>query len=170
MGVLRAGVEIPVLAVLHARQDLPLGRPIAFERVRDDHPRHIPAALEQLAEEFLGRMLVPPTLDQDIQDMTVLIHCPPERVACATNRQEYLIQVPLIPGLSPAVAQLIGIRLPELLAPLPDRFIGHDDATSEQELFHVPVAETKAEVQPDAMADDFRWKSVILVSGGLRYS
>src|SRR5262247_698156 len=98
--------------------------------------------------------------------MTVLIYRPPEIMACATNRQEDLIQVSLVPGLSPAVAQLIGIRLPELLAPLPDRFIGHDDATSEQELFHVAVAETKAEVQPDAMANDFRWKSVILISGG----
>src|SRR5262245_10199805 len=106
MGVLRAVIEIPVLAVLHARQDLPLGRTIAFELVRDEHPRHILAALEQLAEEFLGRMLVPPTLDQDIQDMTVLIYHPPEIVACATNRQEDLIQVPRIPGLSPAVAQL----------------------------------------------------------------
>src|SRR5687768_14997990 len=102
VGVFRTVIQIPVLAVLHARQDLPLGRPIAFELVRDDHPRHIPAALEQLAEEFLGRVLVPPTLDQDIQDMTVLIHRPPEIVACATNRQEYLIQVPLVPGLSPA--------------------------------------------------------------------
>jgi hypothetical protein len=166
MGVLRAVIEIPVLAVLHARQDLPLGRTIAFELVRNDHPRHILAALEQLTEEFLGRVLVPLTLDQNIQDMTVLIHCPPQIVACATNRQEDLIQVPLIPGLRLAVAQLIGICLPELLAPLPDRFIRDDDAPGEQELFHVAVAETKAEVQPDAMADDFRWKSVILVNGG----
>src|SRR5262245_18023377 len=63
MGVLRAVIEIPVLAVLHAGQDLPLGRTIAFELVRDDHPRHILAALEQLAEEFLGRVLIPPALD-----------------------------------------------------------------------------------------------------------
>jgi hypothetical protein len=98
----------------------------------------------------------------------ILIHGAPEILACPIDRQKHLIEMPLIPGLRPAVPQLIGIRLPELLAPLPDRFIGHDDATSEQERFHVAVAETKAEVQPDATADDFRWKSVILQ--GLRRS
>jgi hypothetical protein len=47
-----------------------------------------------------------------------------------------------------------------------NNYIRHDDAPGEQKLFHVAVAETKAEVQPDAMADDFRWKSVVLVGGG----
>jgi hypothetical protein len=46
--------------------------------------------------------------------------------------------------------------------PLANCFIGHDDPTSEQELFHVSVAETKAEVQPDAIADDFNGKTMIL--------
>src|SRR5215831_10281178 len=98
--------------------------------------------------------------------MTVLIHRPPEIVACATNSQEDLIQVPLIPGLSPAVAQLIGIRLPELLAPLPKRFIGHDDATSEQELFHVPVAQAETVVEPHAMADNLSRKPMMFVGVG----
>jgi hypothetical protein len=66
MGVFRTVVEIAVLAVLHPRQYFPLRRTIAFELVRDEHPRNILAALEQLAEEFLRCMLVPPTLDQDI--------------------------------------------------------------------------------------------------------
>jgi len=66
MGVLRAVIEIPMLAVLHPRQNLLLCGTIAFELVRDDHPRNILAALEPLAEESLGRVLVPPTLDQDI--------------------------------------------------------------------------------------------------------
>jgi hypothetical protein len=35
-----------------------------------------------------------------------------------------------------------------------------------RELFHVVGAETKAEIEPDAIADDFRWKSVILASRG----
>jgi hypothetical protein len=60
----------------------------------------------------------------------------------------------------------MGIPLPERLAPLPDRIIGHDDATSEQERFHVAGAEIKADIEPDTMADDFRWKSVVFVSGG----
>jgi len=36
MGILRPIVQIAVLAMFDARQDLPLGRAIAFEFVRDD--------------------------------------------------------------------------------------------------------------------------------------
>jgi hypothetical protein len=62
------------------------------------------------------------------------------------------------------VSKLIGILLAELAAPLQDRFIGPDDATSEQQLFAIAVAETKAEVQPDTRADDLGWKMVVLVT------
>jgi hypothetical protein len=95
-----------------------------------------------------------------------LIHGAPEILACPIDRQKHLIEMPHITGLRPVMAQVIGIRLPELLAPLPDRFTGHDDATSEQERFHRAVAETKADIEPDAMADGVRWKSAILVIGG----
>lgn len=56
MGVFGPIVQIAVLAVFHARQYFPLGRTIAFELVRDEHARHKLAALEQLPEEFLGRL------------------------------------------------------------------------------------------------------------------
>ena len=59
---------------------------------------------------------------------------------------------------------MIGVLLAKRAAPLPDRFIGHDDAAGEQQLFDVAVAETEAEVQPNAMADDLSWKAVMLVS------
>jgi hypothetical protein len=72
-------------------------------------------------------------------------------------------EMPLLSRPRPAVAQLIGIGLAKLPAPLADRFIRHDDATGEQELFHVAVAQTEAEVQPDAMADDFNGKTMMLV-------
>ena len=61
------------------------------------------------------------------------------------------------------MAQLIGVLLTKLAALLADRFIRDDNPTSEQELFHVTGAETKAEVEPDAMADDFNGKTMMLV-------
>jgi hypothetical protein len=54
------------------------------------------------------------------------------------------------------VAQVMGIRLRERLASLPDCLTGHDDATSEWERFQVAVGKTKADTEADAMADDFR--------------
>jgi hypothetical protein len=59
---------------------------------------------------------------------------------------------------------LIGVLLTKLAAPLPHRFVGHDDAVGEQELFHVAVAEAEGEIQPDAVADDLGWEAMIPVA------
>src|SRR5262245_66091635 len=53
VGILRAVVEVTVLAVLHPGQQLPLGGAVALELIGDDHPWHIGETLEQLTEEFL---------------------------------------------------------------------------------------------------------------------
>src|SRR5687768_10552933 len=103
VGILRAVIEVPVLAVFHPRQNLLLCGTIAFELVRNDHPGDILAALEQLAEELLGRVLVPSALDQDIQHLPILIHRPPEIVAGAPAGAVELIPVPFVPwSLAPA--------------------------------------------------------------------
>ena len=91
MRVLRTVIAVAVLAMFDTREHLSLCGTVALELVRDDHPGNILAALEQLAEEFLGRVRVTPTLHPDIQDMTVLIQRPLPIVVCATDSQEYLI-------------------------------------------------------------------------------
>jgi hypothetical protein len=78
MRVLRAVVQLPVLAVLHAGEHVAFGRAIPFQFVRDDHPRHVCQALEQLAEKLLRRSLVAPTLHQDVEHVASLIHRPPQ--------------------------------------------------------------------------------------------
>jgi hypothetical protein len=89
VGVFRTVVEIVVLPMLDSGQDFPLRCAIALELVGDDHPWCVGQALEQLPEEFLGGILVPPTLDKDIEDMAVLIHGPPEVVSLATDRMAH---------------------------------------------------------------------------------
>jgi hypothetical protein len=91
MGVLGTVIEVPMLAMLHSRQDVALGGPIAFELVGDDDARHILQALEQLAEELLRRAFVPPPLHEDIQHIPALIHGPPEIVPLAMHVQEHLV-------------------------------------------------------------------------------
>ena len=161
--ILGAVIEIPVLAVLHPRQHLLFCGTIAFELVRDDDPRNILAALEQLAEEFLGRVFVPQPLDQDIQDMTVLIHRPPQVVAFAMDCQKDLIEVPLVAWSGTPAAQLVGIGLPKLPAPVAYRLIRQDDATCRHQLLDVPVAQAEAEIQPDTVADDLCWEAMALI-------
>jgi hypothetical protein len=163
VGVFRPIVQIAVLPVFHARQYLPLGGLVAFELIGDDHPWDIPAAFEELAEERLRGVLVPPALHQDIEDMTILIDGPPEIVPLTTNGEKDFIQIPLITWLRAPVTELIGIRLPEFPAPLPDRFVRDDDAAGKQQLFNIAIAEAEPEIEPDRVADDLGREAMILV-------
>lgn len=96
MGVFRPIVQVAVLPVFDAREDLALRRAVAFQPIGDDDPWHAPAPFEELAEEFLGRVLVPPALHENIQDVAVLIHRPPQIVTFAVNSEKDLIQMPLV--------------------------------------------------------------------------
>ena len=139
MGVLGGVIEVAVLPMLHARHQLPLGGPITLQFIRDDHPWNVLASLEQLAKEPFGRSLIATGLDQDIENITILIHGAPE------------------------IVPLISVLLAKLAAPLPNRFIRHENATREEEFFHIAVAETKAKIEPDGMADDLGRKPMVCV-------
>jgi hypothetical protein len=166
MGVLRPVVQIPMLPMFHAWEELPFGGAITLQLVRDDHPWHIGQALEQVAEKALRRRLVPPALHQDNEDMTLLIDGPPEIVPLTVNGEKDLIQMPFVTGLRSPMAKLIGILLPKLPVPFADGFVRDDDATGEQQLFNIPVAETAPVIQPDAVADDFGREAVVLIAVG----
>jgi hypothetical protein len=163
-GVPRPVIQIPMLAMFHARQECALGGSATLQLVRDNDPWSVLAPLEQLAEESLRRLLVPPALHQDIEDMAVLIDGPPQIMPRAINREEHPVQVPLVAGSGTPAPELIGIGLPELQASLPNGLRGHDNPTGEQELFHIAVAQTEAKVEPDAMANDLGWEAVVLVT------
>jgi hypothetical protein len=88
-----------------------------------------------------GRRRIAPVLEQDVEDIPLLIHGPPEVVACATEGQKHLIQVRCIVRSRTPGPELIGIQLPERAAPRTDGFVGHNDPVCEQECFHIPEAE-----------------------------
>src|SRR4030095_15099167 len=92
-------------------------------------------------------------LHQDIEHSPVLIHRPPEIVPFAVDRQEDLIQMPLVTGSGTPAAKLIRILLPKLAAPLADGFVHHTDRMRKEQLFHIPVAKAEPVVEPDAMTD-----------------
>ena len=83
--VLRAVIEIAVLTMFYPWEDLALGSSIALEFVSDDHPRYVGQSLKEFAQELLRRFLIPPPLDQDIQDVALLIDRPPELMPLALD-------------------------------------------------------------------------------------
>jgi hypothetical protein len=113
--------------------------------------------------ELLGAFLVTPRLDQDVQHAPVLIHVAQEIMTLAADGQTHLVQVPCIPRSRTSASELIGIRLPELHTPLTDRFVGHHDPTSEQQLLDIAVAQAETAVQPTAVGDNFRRETMALV-------
>jgi hypothetical protein len=78
VGVLRTIVERAVLLMFHTGGQLALGGAITLQPIRDEHARHICQSLEVLPKDLVGRRLITPVLDHDVEDIPLLIHGPPE--------------------------------------------------------------------------------------------
>ena len=74
-------------------------------------------------------MLIPVRLDENIKDVTVLVHGSPEVVPLPLDRDKDLVEVPCVPQLPSAMPQLSGKLLTKLqtLPLLADRLVadGH---------------------------------------------
>jgi hypothetical protein len=118
-----------MLAMFHTRHHLTCGGGVALEQIRADHPGHVWQAFEQVFDECLGRPLVATTRHQDVEDVLVLIHGPPQVMASAMEGQNHLVEMPIVSGPGPTTSQLIGVGLAECATLLTDRFAAHHDPT-----------------------------------------
>ena len=165
-GILRAGVQIARLTGLHPREHLLLCGTVALELARDEHPRNILAALEPLAEGFLGGLLIPPAWSQNIQAMPLLIHRPPQLIPFTVEGEQDCLQVPLVPGLGSSMTELLGIGLAKLPAPLPAGFVGHRDPAGKQQLCDLALAKATPAIEPNRAAQDLDREAVVLRAVG----
>ena len=62
--------------------------------------------VSSLGEEPLGGLGVPARLDQDVEDVAVPVDGPPQILPTAVDRQEHLVEVPLVAGSGLAAAAL----------------------------------------------------------------
>src|SRR5262249_51351139 len=114
-----------------------------------------------LVELLIDRVLV----DNGDVEIRYVITTPPhgETTRFYQLRKDYF-QVPLVPWLGSSVLQLIRVVLPEFQTPLADGLMGHVDATLQQDLFHVAIAQREAIVEPDPMADNLTGEAVVFVA------
>ncbi len=155
MRVLRSVVQSLVPAVFDTGKYLSFRCAITLQLVRDDDTWYVLQAFQQLAEELLRGFFVPAALDQDVQDVTILVHGSPQIMILAIDLDEHLIEVPLISGPGTPSAQFIRVCLTELERPFTDRFVSNDYPAHSHYFFNVAVAEGEAEVKPHSVADDF---------------
>ena len=73
-------------------------------------------SFQQFAEEARGRPTIAPRLHQDVDDVAVLVHCPPEILPLPPDGHEELVRIPRVahpasppPQLDDAIAP--GMRL-----------------------------------------------------------
>lgn len=128
------------------------------------HPWRSSLALQQLAHQALGRLGVTAALHQNLQDETVLVHGTPEPVLLATDRNDGLIEVPLVAEQTGrAAADLVGEMPPEFLSPKPDRLMRDHDPTGSQQVLDHSQAEREAEIEPHGVGNDFSGKAMAAI-------
>jgi hypothetical protein len=88
----RRGIPGPVVepfapAVLDPGHQLSLRRGIARQLVGDQHARRPALALEELAQQTLGRPLVTSALDQHVEHKAILVDGPPQPLLPAVSNR-----------------------------------------------------------------------------------
>src|SRR4051794_28181432 len=71
--------------------------------------------------------------------------------------------MPFVTELRPSSFQLGGVRRTEFVAPVPDRFVGEENAAKGHHEFHIPQAQGEVEIQPDALGNDLFGKSITAI-------
>jgi len=158
---LRSVVLVLLRAVYDGRHHGTVRRGITTQLVGDQPARRAALIFQQFPKETGGCLAIAPGLDEDV---TVLVNRPPEIPTSALDLHKQLVEMPRIAQTPTPSPQRPRVLRAEGLTPLPNRLVGNDDATLREQV--LGIAETQAEpvIQPDGVADDFRWKSVSSVA------
>jgi hypothetical protein len=165
MGVLSPIVEPFVLAVLDAGEQFVFGSTIAGKFICNQHAPNILTAFEELSKELLRDRFVPSALNQNIQNMPLLVDRAPQIVQSAFDFEKDLIKMPFVAGLGATSTQLIGRVLTEFSAALTNRLVGENHPACSHKFFHIAIAEGKALVEPDHVADNLSRKAIAHITG-----
>jgi len=93
------------------------------------------------------------------------LHCgfresTPEILALTVDPDEYFVKEPDISEATLSSFQLSSVVWIELPAPLPNRFVRHDDASLGKQIVDLSQAQAELIIGPDGMADDFGRKTM----------
>ena len=124
-------------------------------------------SLHPLAEEPCGRLPIAPRLDENVNDIAILVHGPPQILPPPLNIHEHFVQIPGVAHAAPAVAQAPRVVESERQSPLPNRIIRDSNAALGEKIFDISETQAEPVVEPDGVADDVSGKSVPAIAGRL---
>ncbi len=150
------------------RHDVPMCNTVAAQLVGHEPHGFLSLTFQEFPKEFSRRAPVPAGLDEEVDQVTVLVDRTPQILALTVDRDEDFVQKPRITEAALSSLQPPGVVGAELLAPLPNGFVRHDDAPFGQQVFDIPEAQTVFVVQPHRVADDVRRKAMPKVAGSSR--
>ena len=105
-------------------------------------------------------------MDEKVNQVTVLVHGAPQILALTVDRDEDFVQKPRISESTLTSLQPLGVIGVERPAPLPNRFVRHDDAAFGQPILDIPEAQAVSVLQPDGVADGGMSRALLKFSGG----
>ncbi len=88
---LRAVVFVPLSAVRHGRHHGPVRRGVAPQFVRDQTVGRPTLSFQHFAKEAHGCVAIAARLDQYVEEVTVLVHGPPQKLSSPVKRHEDFI-------------------------------------------------------------------------------
>ena len=168
MGDFGAIVRVPGRVVGDQRHDVPMGDSVAAQLVGHETDRFPSLTFQESPKESPRRTPVPARLDEEVNQVSVLVHRAPEILALTVDRDEDFVQKPRIAESAFASLQPPGVIGAELPAPLPNGFVRHEDASFGQQILYIPEAQAVSVVQPHGLADDVRGKAMPKVAGSTR--
>lgn len=115
---------------------------------------------------MFGRSPISISLDQNVQNKTVLIDRAPGPMLLAPHRDHYFVEMPLISKLTCRSAANVGGKMVStLLNPCSNCLMRHGDAALSQLILDHPQIDRKPEIQPDRPGDHTPRKSVTVIEG-----
>lgn len=164
MAVFGAVIQPPVREMPDRQSELSSGRDVRFQLVRDHPPRAGALLPEKSGQQTPCSLCITAGLHDFVEDVAVLVHCPPQPVRLALDQDADLIKMPDIPRPGCLAAQPAGECGSEFHAPPANRLIRYDNPALEQHLLNQAKAQRKAEIQPHSMPNHLTRKTMPFVT------
>ncbi len=116
----------------------------------------------QPLQKTLGCLGIPPWLEENIKNISVRIHRPPEPAFPTVDRDDDFVQMPFVGSPWPVSPDAICEMAAKAVNPLADSFPANCYSALSKQVFDIGGAECKATVDPDGIGDDLARKTKTL--------